>query len=121
MHNYINNENQYSVSFTECPLLVSQVPAPTLSEIIKEARQTGQMPYSSQRIPVPSYTDNLDAQQFFDGCDRIAGQVNAIRFSDSIKAKETELDEHKLKLASLKSSDKNPSAEQGVADGNKTA
>lgn len=121
MHNYINNENQYSVSFKECPSLVSQVPAPSLSEIIKEARQTGQMPYSSQRTPVPSYTNDLDAKQFFDGCDRIAGQVNAIRFSSLIKSKETELEEHKQKLSSLKSSAKTPSAEHSGADGNETA
>lgn len=103
MHAFINNKNQYSVSFAECPLLVSQVPAPSLSEIIREARQTGQMPYTCQRTPVPSYVDDLDSQQFFDGCDRIDGQVNAIRFSDTIKLKEKELDEHKSKLSSLKS------------------
>lgn len=121
MHNYINYDNQYSISFADCPLLVSQVPAPTLSEIIKEARQTGQMPYTTQRMPVPSYTDDLDAEQFFDGCDRIAGQVNAIRFSESIKSKETELEEHKQKLTALKSSELNLFAEQSGADSNKTA
>lgn len=60
------------------------------------------MPYTSQRTPVPSYTDDLDANQFFDGCDRIAGQVNAIRFSETIKSKEKELEDNKTKLASLK-------------------
>lgn len=119
MHNYINNENQYSVSFAECPLLVSQVPAPSLSEIIKEARQTGQMPYSTQRTPVPSYTNDLDAQQFFDGCDRIAGQVNAIQFSDSIRQLETKLASDRNKLTIQKS--ENPSAKQSGADGNETA
>lgn len=121
MYTYINNENLCSVSFADCPALVSQVPAPSLSEIIREARQTGQMPYSCQRTPVPSYTDDLDANQFFDGCDRIAGQVNAIRFSESIKTKEIELEENRHKLSSLKSADKNPSAKQSGADGNKTA
>lgn len=104
MHTFINIENQCVISFEDCPLLVSQVPSPSLSEIISEARQTGQMPYTSQRTPVPSYTNDLDANQFFDGCDRIDGQVNAIRFSDAIKSKENELGEHKKKLASLKSS-----------------
>ena len=99
MHTYINVNNQYSVSFAECECLVSQVSAPSLSEIIREARQTGQMPYTNQRIAVPSYTNDLDAQQFFDGCDRIAGQVNAIRFSETIKSKEKDLDEQKAKLA----------------------
>lgn len=119
MHNYINNENQCSVSFAECPLLVSQVPAPSLSEIINEARRTGQMPYTSQRTPVPSYTNDLDAQQFFDGCDRIAGQVNAIRFSDSISQIEAKLADDRKKLTIQKS--ENPSAEHSGADGNKTA
>lgn len=100
MYNYINNDNLCCVSFAECPQLVSQVPAPSLSEIIGEARQTGQMPYSSQRTTVPSYTDDLDALQFFDGCDRIDGQVNALRFADSIKLKEAELLEQKSKLTS---------------------
>lgn len=103
MHTFINNENQYSVSFAECPALVSQVPAPSLSEIIREARQTGQMPYTSQRIPVPSYTDDLDAKQFFDGCDRIAGQVNAIQFSDSIRQLEAKLAYDRDKLTIQKS------------------
>lgn len=111
MYNYINNDNLCCVSFAECPQLVSQVPAPSLSEIINEARQTGQMPYSSQRTPVPSYTDDLDARQFFDGCDRIDGQVNALRFADSIKLKEEDLVEQKLKLAaSQKPADVNDSS-----------
>lgn len=121
MYKFINNENLCFVSFAECPQLVSQVPAPSLSEIIGEARRTGQMPYTSQRTPIPSYTEDLDSVQFFDGCDRIAGQVNAIRFSDSIKTMETELEDHKKKLNSLKSAAKTPSAEQSGADGNKTA
>lgn len=100
MYNFINNDNLCCVSFTECPQLVSQVPAPSLSEIINEARQTGQMPYSSQRIPIPSYTNDLDAHQFFDGCDRIDGQVNALRFADLIKSKETDLEVQKSKLTS---------------------
>lgn len=100
MYNYINNNNICCVSFAECPQLVSQVPAPSLSEIISEARQTGQMPYSNQRTPIPSYTNDLDACQFFDGCDRIDGQVNALRFAEQIKSKEDDLLEQKSKLAS---------------------
>lgn len=103
MHTFINNENQCSVSFAECPLLVSQVPAPSLSEIIREARQTGQMPYTTQRTPIPSYTNDLDAEQFFDGCDRIAGQVNAIRFSDTIRQIESKLEDDQKKLTIQKS------------------
>lgn len=114
MYSYINENNQCSVSFAECECLVSQVPAPSLSEIIREARQTGQMPYSCQRVPIPSYTDDLDSNQFFDGCDKVAGQVNAIRFSDSISRMEAKLADDQKKLAIEKS--EKSSAEHSGAD-----
>lgn len=104
MYNFLNPENLCSVDFSECPLLVSQTCVPSLSEVITEARRTGQMPYTSQRVPVPSYTDDLDSNIPFDACDKIGAQVNAISFADTITSKEKDLDEfRKRKSSSLPS------------------
>lgn len=100
MYNFVNEDNLYSIDFSECPLLVSQTPVPTLSEVITEARRTGQMPYTSQRIPIPSYTDDLDSDIPFNSCDKIGAQVNAISFADTITSKEKDLDEFRKRKPS---------------------
>ncbi len=102
MYNYVNKHNLCSIDFSQEQNPVSQVAPPSLSELINEARQTGQMPYGSQRKPLPSYTESFDGDQYFDGRDKIDGQVNAIAFASAISAKEKELDEHKAKLAEAK-------------------
>lgn len=99
MYKFVNKENLCSVDFSLEQNPVSQVAPPSLSELINEARQTGQMPYGNQRRPLPSYTDSFDGEQFFDGRDKIDGQINAIAFASSITAKEKELEQHKAKLA----------------------
>lgn len=99
MYKYVNKENLCSVDFSQEQNPVSQVSPPSLSELINEARQTGQMPYGNQRKPLPSYTDTFDGKQFFDGRDKIDGQVNSIAFAEFITAKEKELEEHKSKLS----------------------
>ena len=99
MYKYVNKENLCSVDFSQEQNPVSQVAPPSLSELINEARQTGQMPYGNQRKPLPSYTDTFDGEQFFDGRDKIDGQVNAIAFASSISDKEKDLEQHKAKLA----------------------
>ena len=114
MYNFVCKENLCKVDFSEEQNPVSQVPPPSLSELINEARQTGQMPYGSQRKPLPSYTDSFDGQQFFDGRDKIDGQVNAIAFAYSISAKEKELEESKSKLAEAKKSATSEPATVGV-------
>lgn len=100
MYNFVNPKNLCSVDFSECPLLVSQVPVPSLSEVITEARRTGQMPYTSQRIPIPSYTDDLDSDVPFDACDKIGAQVNAISFADTITSKERDLEDFRKRKSS---------------------
>lgn len=102
MYKFVNKENLCSIDFSQEQNPVSQVAPPSLSELINEARQTGQMPYGSQRTPLPSYTESFDGDQYFDGRDKIDGQVNAIAFASSISAKEKELNEHKAKLAEVK-------------------
>ena len=102
MYNIVNKHKLCSISFENEQNPVSQVAPPSLSELINEARQTGQMPYGSQRKPLPSYTESFDGEQFFDGRDKIDGQVNAIAFASSISAKEKELEQHKAKLAEAK-------------------
>ena len=102
MYNFVCKDNLCKVDFSQEQNPVSQVPPPSLSEIINEARETGQMPYGSQRKPLPSYTDSFDGVQFFDGRDKIDGQVNAIAFAGSISAKENELKEQKARLSELK-------------------
>ena len=104
MYKYVNKENLCSVDFSLEQNPVSQVAPPSLSELINEARQTGQMPYGNQRKPLPSYTESFDNEQYFDGRDKIDGQVNAISFASSITAKENELKQHKWKLAEAKKS-----------------
>lgn len=102
MYKFVNKKNLCSVDFSQEQNPVSQVAPPSLSELINEARQTGQMPYGSQRKPLPSYTESFDGEQFFDGRDKIDGQVNAISFASSIASKEKELEQHKAKLAEAK-------------------
>ncbi len=104
MYNFVCKENLCKVDFSQEQNPVSQVPPPSLSELINEARQTGQMPYGSQRKPLPSYTDSFDGQQYFDGRDKIDGQLNAIAFAGTISAKEKELEENKAKLFEAKKS-----------------
>ncbi len=104
MNNFVCKDNLCKVDFCGEQNPVSQVPPPSLSELINEARQTGQMPYGNQRKPLPSYTESFDGEQYFDGRDKIDGQVNAIAFAASISVKEKELNEHKLKLAEVKKS-----------------
>lgn len=102
MYNLVNKHNLCSVDFSHEQNPVSQVAPPSLSELINEARQTGQMPYGSQRKPLPSYTESFDGEQFFDGRDKIDGQVNAIAFASSITSKEQDLEQIKVKLAESK-------------------
>lgn len=104
MYNFVCKENLCKVDFSQEQNPVSQVPPPSLSELINEARQTGQMPYGSQRKPVPSYTESFEGQQYFDGRDKIDGQLNAIAFAGSISVKENELQEQKAKLSEAKKS-----------------
>lgn len=100
MFNFVNINNLCSVDFSDCPVLVSHVPAPSLSEIVAEARRTGQVPYTSQRIPIPSYTDDLDSNIPFDACDKIGAQVNAISFADIITSKEKDLEDFRKRKSS---------------------
>lgn len=102
MYNFVCKDNLCKVDFSDDQNPVSQVPPPSLSQIINEARQTGQMPYGSQRIPLPSYIDSFEGEQYFDGRDKIDGQVNAIAFAGTISAKEKELKEQKAKLSESK-------------------
>lgn len=104
MYNFVCKDNLCKVDFSGEQNPVSQVPPPSLSELINEARQTGQMPYGSQRKPLPSYTDSFDGNQYFDGRDKIDGQVNAIAFAGTISAKEKELEANKAKLVEAKKS-----------------
>lgn len=102
MYKFVAKRNLCSISFKGEQNPVSQVAPPSLSELINEARQTGQMPYGSQRTPLPSYTESFDGEQYFDGRDKIDGQVNAIAFASSISDKEKELEEYKAKLSDAK-------------------
>lgn len=117
MYNFTNQDNICKLSFVDEPLLVSQVPPPSLSEVISEARRTGQMPYTSQRAPVPSYTDDLDANQFFDSPDKIGDSINADRFASHIIDVESKLTDDKKRLDALKQTTVPPPSQRSGDDG----
>lgn len=121
MYHFTNQDNICKVSFVDEPLLVSQVPPPSLSEVISEARLTGQMPYSSQRTPVPSYTNDIDADQFFDSPDKVGDSINADRFASHIVDVESKLADDKKRLNAFKKTTASSSSQHSGDDDKQTA
>ena len=100
MKTLINKENIQSSYVTFDPATNPVSPDahwPSISEMVAEARKTGQMPFSNLRTPVPSYTDDIDTPQGFDSTDKVEAAMNARAFADKVSEMETTLEELKAK------------------------
>lgn len=76
MHSFVNLDNICIISdFGPNPCDPS-LRVPSLSELVADARKTGQMPYGNQRVPIPSYTDNLDDDIPYNSPDKVGACVN---------------------------------------------
>lgn len=100
MKSLINNENIQSSYVTFDPATNPVSPDahwPSISEMVAEARKTGQMPFSNLRTPVPSYTEDIDTPQGFESTDKVEAAINARAFADKVSEMETTLEELKSK------------------------
>lgn len=98
-YGFVNLDNFCTVDFSECENPVNPaLQVPSLSELVRQARQTGQMPYGNQRIAVPSYTDDIDSGPLYDGPDRVGMAIAERDFRESIQQKENDLAELQTKL-----------------------
>lgn len=88
-YGFVNPDNLCVVDFSDCENPVNPaLQVPSLSELVQQARQTGQMPYGNQRIAVPSYTDDIDSGPLYDAPDRVGMAIAERDFRESIQAKE---------------------------------
>lgn len=91
-YGFVNPDNLCVVDFSDCENPVNlALQVPSLSELVQQARQTGQMPYGNQRIAVPSYTDDIDNGTIYDASDRVGMSIVERNFRESIEAKERDL------------------------------
>lgn len=98
-YGFVNPDNICVVDFSDCENPVNPaLQVPSLSELVQQARQTGQMPYGNQRIAVPSYTDDIDSGPLYDGPDRVGMAIAERDFRESIQAKERDLADVQSKL-----------------------
>lgn len=102
-YGFVNHENLCEVDFSDCENPVNPaLQVPSLSELVQQARQTGQMPYGNQRIAVPSYTDDIDNGTIYDASDRVGMSIIERNFRESIQAKEHDLADIQTKLKAEK-------------------
>lgn len=103
MYQFVNKDNLYHESFEGCENLIdpSQI-VPSLSELVQQARQTGQMPYGSQRVPVPSYTDDIDSDIPFNSFDCVAAYLNEQSMRQNIVDTESKLSDIQKRIEDSK-------------------
>lgn len=102
-YGFVNLDNICNIDFSDCENPVNPaLQVPSLSELVQQARQTGQMPYGNQRIAVPSYTDDIDSGPLYDGPDRVGMALAEKNFRESIQAKEKDLEDIQTKLKAEK-------------------
>lgn len=93
MHSFVNLDNICIVTdFGPNPCDLS-LRVPSLSELVDEARKTGQMPYGNQRTPIPSYTDNLNDDIPFNSPDRVGSAMNERYMRETIEQLERDFAE----------------------------
>lgn len=98
-YGFVNPDNLCIVDFFDCENPVNPaLQVPSLSELVQQARQTGQMPYGNQRIAVPSYTDDINSGPLYDGPDRVGMAIAEKTFRESIQQKEKDLVDIHTKL-----------------------
>ena len=98
-YGFVNPDNLCEVDFSDCENPVNPaLQVPSLSELVQQARQTGQMPYGNQRIAVPSYTDDIDNGTIYVASDRVGMSIVERNFRESIEAKERVLADIQTKL-----------------------
>ena len=93
MHSFVNLDNICIVTDFGPSPCDSSLRVPSLSELVAEARKTGQMPYGNQRTPVPSYTDNLDDDIPYNSPDRVGSAMNERYMRESIEQLERDFAE----------------------------
>lgn len=99
MYNFVNLANICNVGdFPPNPCDLS-LRVPSISELVAEARKTGQMPYGNQRIPIPSYTDDIDSNIPFNSPDRVGSAMNERYMRETIEQLEKDFEELKSKPA----------------------
>lgn len=95
MYRFVNLDNICTVGdFPPNPCDLS-LRVPSISELVAEARKTGQMPYGNQRTPIPSYTDDIDSDIPFNSPDRVGSAVNERYMRESIEQLERDFEESK--------------------------
>lgn len=99
---HLNLENIFSQSFVDCENFIDpSLRVPSISELVREARQTGNVPYSCLRTPVPSYTDDIDSDssKYFASPDRCGDALNERAFRSNIEQTERALAKTRDELA----------------------
>lgn len=112
---HFNPDNMSHVSFLGCEKFVDpSLRVPSISELVREARQTGNVPYSCLRTPVPSYTDDIDSDssKYFASPDRCGDALNERAFRANIEQTERALAKTRDELAKRVQSGTSP--EQNV-------
>lgn len=103
MYSYhYNPENMFSQSFIDCENFVDPaLHVPSISDLVREARQTGNVPYSCLRTPVPSYTNDIDSDssKYFASPDRCGDALNERAFRANIEQTERALAKTRDELA----------------------
>lgn len=106
-YGFVNPDNLCTVDFSECENPVNlALQVPSLSELVQQARQTGQLPYGNQRIAVPSYTDDIESGPLYDAPDRVGMAIAERDFRESIQAKERDLAVVQAKIKAEKDKEK---------------
>lgn len=106
MHNFVNLYNICEIGdFGPSPCDPSLV-VPSISELVMQARQTGQMPYGNQRVPIPSYTDNLDDDIPYNSPDKVGAALNESFMRSRIQDLEKDFEGQKSKIDVQKFDDK---------------
>lgn len=101
MYKYTNPDNICVVLCSEPNPVDPALHVPSIGELVAEARRTGQMPYSSQRTPIPSYTDDIDSDISYDGIDKIGSVLNEQAFRSRIEDTESSLEDIKAEMDRL--------------------
>lgn len=99
---HFNPDNMFSQSFTDCENFIDPaLRVPSISELVREARQTGNVPYSCLRTPVPSYTEDIDSDssKYFASPDRCGDALNERAFRANIEQTERALAKTRDELA----------------------
>ena len=103
MYSYhYNPANMFSQSFKDCEDFIDPaLRVPSISELVREARQTGNVPYSCLRTPVPSYTDDIDSDSnlYFSSPDRVGDALNERALRNNIEQTERALAKTRVELA----------------------